>query len=200
MGLRLYPTAGVLETVYLPCDEALASANDAETLTAYMASGDASALVIPDDATRVVVRTLSPSERAHAHVHAAAESGTLGIFDGRPDTERALTDAERASLVEQAGAHNLRVCELAVESVSAMPDVEAAQVGPRRLYPRDALLRLEPLALREIAEHVARMSEPSADFSQASGPECGAPGAESGIASPAEMTSNSGTSEGDAAA
>ena len=196
MALKLYPTAGAMVTVYLASDEAMADANDAEALDAYTDSGDASALTVPDDATRVVLRVLSPSERASSVLEAgpapaAFVKANAARESGEELNDSDLTHAEKAEMVRWQTAHNLDVCISAVESISDLPDSEAVNVGGFRRYPRASLLRFDTSAWADIAAHVARISDPPVPLSTASSPQSGRSAGQSGDAKIATSGHNS---------
>ena len=200
MALKLHPSADDRIVVYLPSDESLADNNDDAALVDYLKTGDDSALVIPDDATRVTIAPLTPS----AARYAVREAG--GLSKAALDASRALTDALATAreantaedgTVDEAAARRLAMgdldsdamaeteafndryavlmCELGVTIISDWPDIKTAKRGAHRRYPAATVERL-PLETRaEIAAHVGRVSALGVEGKARSGSPSGAP-------------------------
>jgi len=138
MALQVVTSTAVPTRFVLACDDAVREANTAEALDAYARTRDASALVIPQDATWVSARAL---DRRALVLHDMRTSAAPG-----DDVARGLARLEA-------------ICADVVESINDFPDLQRNADGypVRALYDRmrgGVVLAL----LAEIVEHVVAVS------------------------------------------
>ncbi|MAG26234.1 hypothetical protein CMI47_11815 [Candidatus Pacearchaeota archaeon] len=176
MALKLCASADERREIVLACDESIQAVNTQEQIEALRAGEAPDSLVIPDDATRVVIRPLNTLGWQAAHLtapvppglmppatirddgEAPEEKGPEGMFSHLaelPEDER----IEAARLFTQWQArHSVAICELGLESLSLLPDVRPCTQDGLRRFPREEVLRLPLQAIVEIAEAIARLS------------------------------------------
>lgn len=100
--IQWYDDAAAEVDTVLACDPDVAAANGAAAIARYLADGDASRLVVPDGATRVVIRPLTDAELKRAASSAGMAPQLGAILSG--DAEEKADDARTAAWVESEAA------------------------------------------------------------------------------------------------
>jgi hypothetical protein len=180
MALKLCASADERREIVLACDESIQAVNTQEQIEALRAGEASDSLVIPDDATRVVIRPLNTPSWQAVLSAAPAPAGVLppsaftedgGLSQGEAKDAQSAIEAHILSLPaeEQPAAlaqlghwntqFNLAICELGLESVDALGDTVPYTQGGLRRFPRAAIERLPLEAIGEIAEAIARISQ-----------------------------------------
>lgn len=194
MAIKLYPDARERVTVYLRADEALAGANPPDVLEHYERTGDASALVVPQDAARFVIHPLNASALSQAGRDAGdlpfdalqvsrrvearlkAEPGDdIDAARARLMVEEGLTAAHWGPLQAWSEARALALCSLALVECDAWPEVRPASVRGVERFPAALLDRLPMDARMELAAHVERISALGAEGKASPSSRSGAP-------------------------
>ena len=116
--------------VVLSCDPSVEAVNAADTLQAYLMSGDESALEVPGDATRFSITPLSATQLLTAGM----------LFGGSAE--------EKADAV-------LRVCSWGLKGDSTRKSTPVVNGE----WPRDDLDGYPVAALSELATHIQRVSQ-----------------------------------------
>lgn len=116
----------------LACDPLMVSANSPDALYRYIETGDPTGLTVPEGATHIVVRPLTPLRRTDVE-RAAGAGSALGaalasmLLDSDPDTRaKAAAEAEKAAGAEALAAHRAWLRRLTLAGVDACVTVEGA--------------------------------------------------------------------------
>ena len=162
MALSFLTSSEQTQEVVVTCDPEVTAS--AEQRSAYLESGDLSALGEVGEATRFTLKALSPSEREDAEARAGAltrsELGRL-LWTEAPTAEReraewhhALTDDERSAMADYQAYLN-RVYKEMISSSLTLIDGEEADAEQLELI-RPEAHRIQTVS--ELVMHIQRIS------------------------------------------
>ena len=162
MALSFLTSSEQTQEVVVTCDPEVTAS--AEQRSAYLESGDLSALGEVGEATRFTLKALSPSEREDAEARAGAltrsELGRL-LWTEAPTAEReraewhhALTDDERSAMADYQAYLN-RVYKEMISSSLTLIDGEEADAEQLQLI-RPEAHRIQTVS--ELVMHIQRIS------------------------------------------
>ena len=162
MALSFLTSSEQTQEVVVTCDPEVTAS--AEQRSAYLESGDLSALGEVGEATRFTIKALSPSEREDAEARAGAltrsELGRL-LWTEAPTAEReraewhhALTDDERLAMANYQAYLN-RVYQEMINSSLTLIDGEEADAEQLQLI-RPEAHRIQTVS--ELVMHIQRIS------------------------------------------
>ena len=162
MALSFLTSSEQTQEVVVTCDPEVTAS--AEQRSAYLESGDLSALGEVGEATRFTIKALSPSEREDAEARAGAltrsELGRL-LWTEAPTAEReraewhhALTDDERLAMANYQAYLN-RVYQEMINSSRTLIDGEEADAEQLQLI-RPEAHRIQTVS--ELVMHIQRIS------------------------------------------
>lgn len=162
MALSFLTSSEQTQEVVVTCDPEVNATS--EQRSAYLESGDLSALDSVGEATRFTIKALSPSEREDAEARAGAltrsELGRL-LWTEAPTTEReraewhhALTDDERSAMADYQAYLN-RVYKEMISSSLTLIDGEEADAEQLELI-RPEAHRIQTVS--ELVMHIQRIS------------------------------------------
>lgn len=162
MALSFLTSSEQTQEVVVTCDPEVTAS--AEQRSAYLESGDLSALASVGEATRFTLKALSPSEREDAEARAGAltrsELGRL-LWTEAPTAEReraewhhALTDDERLAMANYQAYLN-RVYQEMINSSLTLIDGEQADAEQLQLI-RPEAHRIQTVS--ELVMHIQRIS------------------------------------------
>ena len=162
MALSFLTSSEQTQEVVVTCDPEVTAS--AEQRSAYLESGDLSALGEVGEATRFTIKALSPSEREDAEARAGAltrsELGRL-LWTEAPTAEReradwhhALSDDERRAMADYQAYLN-RVYQEMIKSALTLIDGEEADAEQLQLI-RPEAHRIQTVS--ELVLHIQRIS------------------------------------------
>lgn len=175
-------------TLVLACDPAVVAANTPEGLELYKETSDIEAIVVPEEATTFEVAVIPEGSREHSWAERQAgkapmygqllQAKLFEQLEGLKDDERMMRYAELYDdmepkqqfaidkVKERIDRLHKAVVRASLKSISAAPDVvpiDDRAGGGLQLYPSaviDIFAERYPLAISELAGHIARKSSP----------------------------------------
>ena len=143
MPIGIHPDASERIEIVFTSDPAVAEANSAEDLLAYIKHGDLNKIRVPVGATRAWIAPLSISAR----------NRMAGFVQSIPGP-----DASEGATLEYNGVCVFATCVVGLREIDALPDIKAAAVGRVLEFPLKYLERLPFDVLLEVSAHVHRIS------------------------------------------